>query len=259
MKLTNWRQLSGRGPDLVLCLDFPGGRAAAGFADLAAGVDAGASFLHIGQSVAGGLDECVHRWVAEVTATGRPVRAVLGYCAGAALAPCVADAIADAADDAPAVVLFDAVATTADSLAAQLPAALEASAAHLSADELDDARLLADELAQTYPDDLPAIVAAVTKHYDALMGTLATRLGLNEFFHRELTKGFTTYLDYLLLASAGRFGTRHGTPTIVSSADHEPPEADGEHIVLDVAHTDLLRDASVHQLVTTLLTGERTW
>ncbi len=32
MKLTNWRQLSDRGPDLVLCLDFPGGRAAAGFA-----------------------------------------------------------------------------------------------------------------------------------------------------------------------------------------------------------------------------------
>jgi len=33
MELTDWRQLSDRGPDLVLCLDFPGGRAAAGFAE----------------------------------------------------------------------------------------------------------------------------------------------------------------------------------------------------------------------------------
>ena len=40
MELTNWRQLSDRGPDLVPCLDFPGARAAAGFAELAAGVPA---------------------------------------------------------------------------------------------------------------------------------------------------------------------------------------------------------------------------
>ena len=155
--------------------------------------------------------------------------------------------------------LFDAVATTGDSLAAQLPAALESSAAHLTADELDGARLLADELARTHPDDLPAIVAGVSEHYDLLMGAVAARLGLNEFFHHELTKGFTTYLDYLLMASAGRFDTRCGTPTVVSSADHEPPVGDGDHVVLDVAHADLLRDASVHELVTTLLIGERTW
>ena len=118
MKLTNWRQLSDGGPDLVPCLDFPGGRAVAGFAELAAGVPIDASFLHNGRASADPLAACVDRWVAELTATGRPVRAVLGFCAGTALATRVADAIA-ATGPPPMVVLFDAVPTTGDSLAGQ--------------------------------------------------------------------------------------------------------------------------------------------
>src|SRR5579859_3887544 len=94
MELTNWRQLSDRGPDLVPCLDFPGARAAAGFAELAAGVPVDACFLHFRQAGAGPLAACVDRWADELLATGRPVRAVLGYCAGTALATRLADAIA---------------------------------------------------------------------------------------------------------------------------------------------------------------------
>ena len=149
MKLTNWRQLSDGGPDLVLCLDFPGGRAVAGFPELAAGVPADASFLHIRQAGAGPLAECVDRWVAEFTATGRPVRAVLGFCTGAALATRVADAIAATAPP-PVVVLFDAMSPTGDSLASEFTSALESSAQHLTADELADARGLAEQLVATY-------------------------------------------------------------------------------------------------------------
>lgn len=258
MELTNWRRLSDRGPDLVLCLDFPGGRAAAGFPELAAGVGADTSFLHIGPTGSGSLDDRVGAWVAEVAATGRPVRAVLGFCAGAALATCVADAVAGTGPP-PDVLLFDAARTTAGSLAGQFTSALESSAAQLTADELDDARLLAEELVEAHPDDLPAIAAALVERYDRLMGAVAGRLGLNEFFRQELTRGFTGYLDFLLLAGAGRFDLRCGTPTFVSSAGHEPPVDGGEHVVLDVEHDDLLRDASVHRLVTARLTGERTW
>jgi len=143
MKLTNWQQLSDRGHDLILCLDFPGGRAAAGFAELAAGVPADASFLHIRQGGAGPLAACVNRWVAECTATGRAVRAVLGFCAGAALATRVADAVA-ATTPPPVVVLFDAMCPTGDSVASQFTSALESSAKHLTADELAGARGLAE-------------------------------------------------------------------------------------------------------------------
>ncbi|WP_367128735.1 hypothetical protein [Saccharothrix sp. HUAS TT1] len=258
MELTHWRQLSDRGPDLVLCLDFPGGRAAAGFADLAAGVDVGASFLHLAQPGAGPLDACVDRWVADAASTGRPVRAVLGYCAGAALATCVADAVAGSAAP-PVTLLFDAVGTSAGSLAHQFTSSLETSAEHLTADELDGARALADGLVEAHPDDLPRIAAALVAAYDGLMGAVAGRLGLNEYFRQQLTGGFTAYVEYLLLAGAGRFDTRSGTPLFVSSKDQEPPVEDAKGLAVDVDHTDLLRAAEVHGLVAELLMGERTW
>ena len=258
MELTNWRELSDRGPDLVLCLDFPGGRAAAGFAELAAGVPIDACFLHIGPTGDGPLPAAVERWVAQIAATGRPVRAVLGFCAGTALATRVADAIAVTAPP-PMVLLFDAVATSAQSLANQFTSALESSADHLTEDELTDARDLAEQLAQTHPDDLPAIAAALAERYDLLMRAVAGRLSLPEFYRQELTHGFTTYLDYLLLAGDGGFDTRTTTPLFLSSAEHELPVDDARARTLDVDHTDLLRDPEAHKLVTDLLTGERTW
>src|SRR5580693_4718760 len=156
MELTNWRQLTDRGPDLIPCLDFAGGRAEAGFADLAAGVSVDACFLHFRQTgsgplpaCAGPLAACVGRWADELLATGRPVRAVLGYCAGTALATRLADAIA-ATEPPPVVVLFDAAPTTGDTLASQFTLALESNARHLTADELADAHGLSEQLAQTY-------------------------------------------------------------------------------------------------------------
>ena len=258
MKLTNWRQLSDGGPDLVLCLDFPGGRAVAGFPELAAGVPIGASFLH--NELAGGdpLAVCVDRWAAELTATGRPVRSVLGFCSGNALATRVADAIA-ATGPAPMVVLFDAVPTTGDSLAGQLPSALESSARYLTADELADARDLSEHLAETYAGDLPRIAAALTERYDRLMRAVADRLSLHEFTFKELTDGFTAYLDYLLLTSEGGFDLHSTTPLFVCSTGYDPPVEDARTITLDVDHADLLRAPEAHKLVADLLTGEHPW
>jgi hypothetical protein len=257
MKLTNWRQLSDGGPDLVLCLDFPGGRAVAGFPELAAGVPIDASFLHERASV-GPLAACVDRWVAELTATGRPVRAVLGFCSGSALATRVADAIA-VTGPAPRVVLFDAVPTTGDSLAGQLPAALESSARHLTADELADARDLSEQLAATYTGDLPRIAATLADRYDRLMRAVADRLSLHEFTFRELTDGFTAYLDYLVLTSEGGFDMRSTTPLFVCSNGYQPPVEDARTIMLDIEHADLLRAPEAHKLVADLLTGEQPW
>jgi hypothetical protein len=258
MELANWQQLSDRGPDLIPCLDFPGARAEAGFADLAAGVRAGACFLHIGQAGRGPLAACIGRWADELLATGRPVRAVLGYCAGTALATRLADAIA-AAGPPPMVVLFDAVPTTGGSLASQFTSVLESSARHLTADELAEARALAEQLAEAYPDDLPRIAAALAGRYDQLMRAVAGRLSVHESLRQELTGTFTAYLDYLLLASEGGFDMRTTTPLFLTSPGHEPPVEDARTIALDIDHADLLRDPRVHELVTDLLTGEHPW
>ena len=258
MELTNWRELSDRGPDLVSCLDFTGGRAVAGFADLAAGVPVDACFLHIGPTGPGPLAACVDRWAAELLATGRPVRAVLGFCAGTAMATRLADAIA-ATGPPPMVVLFDAVLATGESLTGEFTSALEASAKHLTADELADARELAEQLAQTCPDDLPRIAAALTERYDRLMRVVADRLSVHESLLRELTDGFTAYLDYLLLAAEGGFDMRATAPLFVCSPGHELPVEDARIIALDVDHADLLRDPGVRKLVADLLTGEYQW
>ena len=258
MELTNWRQLSDRGPDLVSCLDFTGGRAVAGFADLAAGVPVDACFLHIGPTGPGPLAACVDRWAAELTATGRPVRAVLGFCAGTAMATRLADAIA-VTGPPPMVVLFDAVPTTGESLTGQFTSALEASAKHLTADELADARDLSEQLAATYADDLPRIAATLTDRYDRLMRAVADRLSLHEFTFKELTDGFTAYLDYLVLTSEGGFDMRSTTPLFVCSNGYESPVEGARTIVLDIHHADLLRAPETHKLVTDLLTGEHPW
>jgi hypothetical protein len=258
MELTNWLQLSDRGHDLVPCLDFAGGRATAGFAELAAGVPADACFLHFRQAGAGPLAECVDRWAEELLATGRPVRAVFGFCAGTALATRLADALA-ATGPAPMVVLFDAVPITGGSLASQFTLALESNARHLTAGEQAEAAGLSEQLVEMYPDDLPRIAAALTERYDWLMRAVASRLSLNEFLRQELTRMFTSYLDYLLLASEGGFDMRSSTPLFLTSPDHEPPVEDARTIALDIGHVDLLRDPEVHGLVARLLKGEQPW
>jgi hypothetical protein len=263
IELTTWRELCDRGPDLVLCLDFPGGRAAAGFAELAAGTQAELCFLHIGQSYSGAaprLDTHVGKWVREALGTGRPVRAVLGYCAGAALATRVADAIcAEALAQRPMVMLFDAVAVTGATLCDQFVFSVESSSAHLAAGELDDARHWSDELIGAYPDDLSRVAAGLTDRYDRLMAGVAERLSLGEFFRRELTDGFAAYMAYLLLAGQGGLDLRAGTPLFLSSQDHELPVDPVSSVSFDVGGEQLLRDTEVSKLVAGLLRGEDLW
>ena len=142
---------------------------------------------------------------------------------------------------------------------AQFTSALESSARHLTADELADARGLSEQLVATYPDDLPRIAAALTDRYDRLMRAVADRLSLHEFLLKELTGGFTAYLEYLLLASEGGFDMRTTTPLFLCSTGYEPPVEGARTIMLDIDHADLLRAPEVHKLVADLLTGEHPW
>jgi hypothetical protein len=262
-----WQQLCDRGHDVVLCLDFPGGRAAAGFAELAAGTPVDLCFLHIGQpgydqaaGAAGRLDAQVDKWVREVQRAGRPVRAVLGYCAGAALATGVADAIgASGLARPPGVLLFDAAAVTSATLCDQFVSAVESSSAHLAAAELDDARRWSEELLDAHPDDLPRVAIGLTDRYNRLMAGVADRLSLDQFFRQELTSGFAAYMTYLLLAGQGRLDLRDGTPLFLSSRDYELPVEPARSRSLDVDRDQLLRDTEVLKLVADLLRGEQPW
>lgn len=256
MQLTNWQILSDRGPDLIACLDFPGARAAAGFAELAARTPLDACFLHLRQTTPGPLAACAAEWAAEFAATGRPVHAVLGYCSGAALATRLADALA-AQGPTPAVVLFDAVPATGWLLVGEFFTAVGSSARHLTAVELADAHVLTQELMAKDPHDLPGIAAALAERYGQLMSAVGGRLSLPAPVYRQITAGFTAYLDYLLLAGEGGFDLRATTPLFVTSIDVEPPVAGARTLALDVGHDDLLREPKVHELVADIIRGER--
>jgi hypothetical protein len=258
---TTWRELCDRGPDLVLCLDFPGGRAAAGFAELADRTPAEVCFLHIGRlapAAAPRLDVHVEEWVAEVLGTGRPVRAVLGYCAGAALATRVADVLGVAAPAVrPPVVLFDAAMVTGGALCDQFISSVEASSAYLAAGDLDDARHWSDALLGDHPDDLPRIAAGLADRYDHLIAGVVDRLSLDDYVHRELTGGFAAYMTYQLLAAQGGLDLRVGAPLFLSSQEHELPvdPVNGTWFGVDREH--LLRDADVVKAVAGVLSGEQ--
>jgi hypothetical protein len=261
LSLTTWRELCDRGPDLVLCLDFPGGRAATGFAELAAGTPVDLCFLHIGWLDLGAvprLDAHIEKWVAEALGTGRRVRAVLGFCAGAALATRVADAVsATAPVQPPAVILFDATAVPGSALRNQFVSAVEASAAYLAAGDLDDARQWSEELLRTYPDDLPHVAAGLAERYDHLISGIVDRLSLGEALRLELTGGFAAYMAYLLLAAQGGLDLRVGTPMFLSSRGHEPPLDPERSMSFGVDRERLLCDADVLKVVTGVLRGEQ--
>lgn len=261
MELTAWRELSDRGPDLVLCLDFPGGRAAAGFAELAAAIPADLCFLHIGWldlGAASRLDARIDEWVGEALGTGRPVRAVLGFCAGASLATRVADAVgATATARPPAVVLFDATVVPGGALRNQFLSSIETFSTYLDADELDDARKWSEELVGTYPDDLPRVAAELSDRYDHLISGVVDRLSLDEDLRQELISGFAAYMTYLLLAAQGGLDLRVGTPLFLSSRDHQLPVDPASGMSFGVGHERLLGDADVLKFVADVLAGDQ--
>lgn len=261
MELTTWRELCDRGRDLALCLDFPGGRAAAGFADLAAGAPVELCFLHItwsGLHAGSRLDAHLAQWVGEALGTGRPVRAVLGFCAGTALATRVADAVsATAGATPPAVLLFDAAAVPGGALRDQFVASVQASAAYLADGELDDARRWSRDLLATGRHDLPRIAAALADRYEQLMSGIADRLSLGEVIRRELTDGFAAYMAYLLLAAQGGLDLRVGTPVFLSSRDHKLPVVPARGMSFGADREGLLGNADVWKAVAGVLGEQR--
>lgn len=258
MALTSWRQLCERGEDLVLCVDFAGGRAGAGFADLAGKVPIEASFLHIGQVPAGpdevaSLATCARRWAGEVRGTGRTPRGVLGFCAGAPVATAIAEALVDAGAQPPRVLLFDAVTVTGSTLCDQFIAAVESSAQHLTVDEVDDARTLSEELLTRFgPDRLVSTAAQLVDRYRLLMTHMAAKLRIGPFLD-ELIGDFTAYMSYLVIASDGTLDLREGIPVFLSSKDHELDFEPVLHLPFHTNGDDLLRDADVAKAVADLL------
>ncbi|MFI6157932.1 hypothetical protein ACIBCA_35210 [Kitasatospora sp. NPDC051170] len=261
--------------ELILASDFSAttGRTVGGFGDLVPRLRTDLTVWETAPPPTGAeLDmtaaDHVDRWAADVRASGRPVRAILGYCVGSVFAAGLAERIADWQPAAPRVIVFDPEHPHAPLLHRHYGDALGVMASLMSAEDLATARRAGDEALKLQTGgggdgDLAALAATlsglVLDHGDRAFA----QAGLDAARRAELLGTFRSFLYYLVCASQLDAGPVWRTATAITSlSPHNglnslaPDHRDGvvaEEIRFDLPHADLLRDAGVARAVDVLL------
>ncbi|MEU5192078.1 hypothetical protein AB0G83_33805 [Streptomyces klenkii] len=254
---------AGADTDIVLAADFPvTGRNEGGFADLAPGLNLDCALW---QTVApvrdpgtDALGEAyLEPWLSEVAASGRKVRAVMGYCAGSVFAGVLAEKIAAQQGTAPRVVVFDPELVDVPTVHLQFGRVIGNMTTVLTAEEIEELSGTAERLVA---DSGIAPVEFAAGLYSAFrpIGTAALRrAGLDEDYAGELVALVGSFMSYL--ATAAGLDPRPGwrRATVITSASERsglnrmrttpgiaPIEIAGEQR-FEVEHRDLLRTPEV--------------
>jgi hypothetical protein len=256
---------------IVLAIDFPvTGRREAGFPELVAQFGPGFSWW---QTVPPRVSpetpipgaEYVAPWIEEVRRIGRPVHAVLGYCLGAVYGAAIADGIAAFQADAPKLVLFDPEIANVMGLSLELQRVLGDFGALLSAEEIEGARHLAAELAETHLEDVPGFASGLVRLYREYGGAAFEQVGLDTTSRAELMALFESYMAWMSAADgidpesawAGATAITSNSPGyLLQRRRAERPGAPalvGTEIPFDLDHADLLRSDVVAKTVAELL------
>ncbi|SES49401.1 hypothetical protein SAMN04487983_10797 [Streptomyces sp. yr375] len=248
------------GDDVVLAVDYAiNGRHEAGFRELAPLVGGGYAIWEtlappVGEEVGMTADQYLKRWLDAVEASGRNVRAVLGYCGSGNLAGAIAEGIGARQGQPPKLLLFDPSPVTPWTiLNFAFFKVLDRMSASLSQEELMQAQRAGLDAVRTHEsleDFRPVIVDIYRRTGDIAF----TRSGLKAPMREELVTWFAAYISFMLASGdvAGRFDA--GRATVVCSSAFEATFTTTEQeIRLDVDHDDLLRSAEVAKAVTDLL------
>ena len=252
---SGWKVLNaGQGGDLVLAVDFATtGRSDSGFSDLVPQLDQGLTVWETRQpNTAGSAEDYLGLWLGEVEASGRPVKAVLGYCAGSVFAGELARRIGAKQAQAPRLVLFEPEVPAPDSLYRDFADMMNQFASVLSDEEVSAAQQKA-VAAQKEAADFDAYGAALVDIFMEQAGVAFAREELDTEMLDEFAAVFRIYVSYLsgareLGADAWSAGT-----AVVSSTPCPGAATAAERIEVPVDHADLLRNAKVAQIVTELV------
>jgi hypothetical protein len=256
-----WKTLStGAADELVLAVDFStSGRAQAAFSDLAPLLDPPAT---VWTTVPPSADDAVAPaaytdwWLEGIRASGRRVRAVLGYCAGGVFAAAMAERIATW-QEPPHLVLFDPELPNTRDLYRDFHTAGDSMSALLEPEELDDFHEAGRRVEQrSAGGDLAAVGPELAGIFTAALGTAAERLELDDDIRDELAGVFDSLVRYLTAAAGIDPRALWTAATAITS--REPAQTVGREIRLAVAHDDLLRDPATARTLTELLAGDRT-
>ncbi|MDJ0380458.1 hypothetical protein [Streptomyces sp. G-G2] len=272
---TVWNIVSDAGSDtdtdIVLAADFPvTGRNEGGFADLAPGLKLDCDLWQTVAPVRDPeTDDLDHRylepWLSEVAASGRTVRAVLGYCAGSVFAGVLAEKIGARQSTVPRVVLFDPELVDVPTVHIQFGRVVGNMTTVLTAEEIAELSGAAERLS-AQPGIAPAPFAAGLYAAFRPIGTSALRrAGLDEDYAGELVQLVGSFMSYL--ATAAGLDPRPGWKgaTVVTSASETsglnrmrttpgvaPIEVADERR-FEVEHRDLLRTPAIAEAVAGVL------
>ena len=269
--MRSWRVVNGleQGPDtLALAVNYQiTGRPDAGFDDLAPQLAAGYQVWETVPPPVGtekdlsGADY-VARWVDGIRESDRPVRCVLGNCAGSAYAPALVAGIVEYQDVEPEIILFDPELPSSLTLYWQYHSVIAASAALLRPEEIEKAHTAGQE-AMAEHTDMGSYAAELVSLFRQTGGAAFDRIGLDAVRQEGLVGLFASYLSYLVAASDVVVDDGWRKAVAISSTTphsglNRVPEAErsqwvGREIRVDVDHENLLRSAEVARAVSELL------
>ncbi|MGW3042865.1 hypothetical protein ACWC9T_23115 [Kitasatospora sp. NPDC001159] len=246
------------------------GRNEGGFAELAPGLNLDCSLWQTVAPVrapeAGASpDGYLEAWLSEVEASGRTVRAVMGYCAGSVFAGALAEKIAARQPSAPEVVVFDPELVDVPTAHLQFGRVVGNMTAVLTGEEITRLSETAEQLAAK-PGIEPAEFAAELYAVFKPVGMAALRrAGLAEDYADELVAMVGSFMAYLCAASGLDPRTGWARATVVTSASERSglnrmratpgvaPIAIADERRFEVEHRDLLRTPAVAEAVAGLL------
>ncbi|MBT2380624.1 hypothetical protein AMK21_14320 [Streptomyces sp. CB00316] len=245
-RLDGWKVLNaGRGSDLVLAVDFATtGRSDSSFSDLVPLLDPRLTVWETRQPDTGaGMSaaDYVELWAREAESSGRTVRAVLGYCAGAVFAGELAARLADRPGQDPRLVVFDPETPDPAGLDRDFAAMMDQFASVLSADEVAAARQAATAARAGAPD-FAAFGDALVAIFREQAGAAFRREGLDEDLLGEFAAVFRSFVSYLDAARQIDPTGAWRTAVAVNSRQHtEGALLAARSVDLPVDHVDLLR------------------
>ncbi|MCX2729171.1 hypothetical protein OOZ19_02870 [Saccharopolyspora sp. NFXS83] len=257
--------------DVVLAADFPvTGRNEGGFAELAPGLRPDCALW---QTVAPQRTpdaeyspaDYLEPWLAEVRASGRAVRAVLGYCAGSVFAGALAAELARSQEIAPQVIVFDPELVDVPTVHLQFGRVIGNMTSVLSEREVEELSRTAQGLAESPGADPAGFAGALFAAFRPVGAAAFTRAGLGEDYADELVGLVGSFLSYLGVAA--RLDPRPGweRATVITSAstgsglnrmratEGIAPIKIADELRFDVEHRDLLRAPGTAEAVAGLL------
>ncbi|WP_344534643.1 hypothetical protein [Streptomyces albiaxialis] len=260
--------MTSNGEDLVLAVDFAvSGRPQAGFPDFAALARPQFSLWETlppapeEDADMTGVDY-VERWAEDALRQERPVKAVMGYCAGAVYAAALAERIGERQGVTPALIGFDPEPPRGDVICHHFGTTMEGMSGLLKPEEIAHAqqaaaRALADET------DIKKLGDRLLEIFRDVGGAAFARVGLDAKRSEEFVATFGLFLHFFVRGSdldptegwKALTAMTSATPTSGLNPLSEEARADrvAKEIRFSVEHADLLRTPDVATTVTGLL------